>query len=45
MSDPLHALAAVAPGAWLVGGAPRDRLLGRPTSDYDVVVEIGRAHV
>ncbi len=25
--------------AWLVGGAPRDRLLGRPTSDLDVVVE------
>jgi poly(A) polymerase len=38
MSDPLRALAGVASGAWLVGGAPRDRLLGRPTSDYDVVV-------
>jgi putative nucleotidyltransferase with HDIG domain len=24
--------------AWLVGGAVRDRLLGRPTSDYDVVL-------
>ena len=24
--------------AWLVGGAPRDRLLGRNTTDYDVVV-------
>jgi poly(A) polymerase len=37
--DPLQA--AVDAGgeqAWLVGGAVRDRLLGRPTSDYDVVV-------
>ncbi len=25
--------------AWLVGGAVRDRLLGRPTSDFDVVVD------
>jgi poly(A) polymerase len=25
--------------AWLVGGAVRDRLLGRPTEDLDVVVE------
>ena len=25
--------------AWLVGGALRDRLLGRPTPDLDVVVE------
>src|SRR5436190_14586923 len=25
--------------AWLVGGAPRDRLLGRETLDLDVVVE------
>jgi len=24
--------------AWLVGGAVRDRLLGRPCSDYDIVV-------
>ncbi len=24
--------------AWLVGGAVRDRLLGRPTADYDVAV-------
>lgn len=29
-----------------VGGAVRDRLLGRPVSDIDwLVVEIGRAHV
>jgi poly(A) polymerase len=39
MTDPIAALTGVAPaGAWLVGGALRDRLLGRPTSDYDVVV-------
>ena len=41
MSDggPLEALAAVADEpAWLVGGAVRDRLLGRPTDDYDVAV-------
>lgn len=25
--------------SWLVGGAVRDRLLGRPTTDYDVAVE------
>jgi tRNA nucleotidyltransferase/poly(A) polymerase len=25
--------------AWLVGGALRDRLLGRPTPDLDVVVD------
>jgi putative nucleotidyltransferase with HDIG domain len=38
-SDPIAVLAMVAPaGAWLVGGALRDRLLGRPTGDYDVVV-------
>lgn len=38
-TDPIAALAAVAQaGAWLVGGTLRDRLLGRPTSDYDVVV-------
>ena len=37
--DPIAALANVAPvGAWLVGGALRDRLLGRPTTDFDVVV-------
>src|SRR5204862_5119224 len=39
--DPL-ALAREALGgmpAWLVGGALRDRLLGRPTDDLDVVVD------
>jgi poly(A) polymerase len=35
---PLGPLAEIAPQAWLVGGALRDRLLGRFTSDYDVVV-------
>ena len=38
MSDPLIPLAGIAPEAWLVGGALRDRLLGRPTTDYDVAV-------
>ena len=38
-SDPIEALVAVArEPAWLVGGAVRDRALGRPTDDYDVVV-------
>jgi putative nucleotidyltransferase with HDIG domain len=38
-SDPIAVLAPVAPDAtWLVGGALRDRLLGRPTKDFDVVV-------
>lgn len=38
--DPLSALLGIAPdGVWLVGGAVRDRLLGRPTSDYDVAVQ------
>jgi putative nucleotidyltransferase with HDIG domain len=36
--DPLAGLASMAGGAWLVGGALRDRLLGRPTADYDVAV-------
>ncbi len=39
MSDPLEALAAITTDAWLVGGALRDRLLGRPTSDFDVAVQ------
>ncbi|HEY2437047.1 MAG TPA: HD domain-containing protein [Solirubrobacteraceae bacterium] len=38
MSDPLDALAELGGKAWLVGGAVRDRLLGRRTSDYDVVL-------
>lgn len=36
LTDPLEALAAIDVPSWLVGGALRDRLLGRPTSDYDV---------
>ena len=40
MSGPLAALAEIVDGgAWLVGGALRDRLLGRATADYDVAVE------
>ena len=40
MSDPLRAVREIVDsGAWLVGGALRDRLLGRPTGDYDLAVE------
>ncbi len=35
---PLAELGALADPAWLVGGAVRDELLGRPTVDYDVIV-------
>jgi poly(A) polymerase len=35
---PLRALAELGTPAWLVGGAVRDRLLHRPTADFDVVV-------
>ena len=39
MSDPLGPLReAAGEGSWLVGGAVRDRLLGRETTDYDVVM-------
>ncbi|MBV9309383.1 MAG: HD domain-containing protein [Solirubrobacterales bacterium] len=38
MTDPLQALARLGIDGWLVGGAVRDRLLGRPTSDFDVAV-------
>src|SRR5581483_1157169 len=39
LPDPLEALAAVArEPAWVVGGAVRDRALGRATDDYDVAV-------
>jgi poly(A) polymerase len=41
--DPLQALAAIATDAWLVGGALRDRLLGRATADFDVAVGGDRA--
>ncbi len=37
--DPLDALAGIARDpTWLVGGAVRDRILGRPTDDYDIAV-------
>ena len=40
MSDPLKRLAEIVEDqAWLVGGALRDRLLDRPTVDYDVAVQ------
>ncbi|MBV8987776.1 MAG: HDIG domain-containing protein [Solirubrobacterales bacterium] len=36
MSQPLQALSELPGAAWLVGGAIRDRLLGRATADFDV---------
>jgi poly(A) polymerase len=41
VSEPLDAARDALAGrqAWLVGGAVRDRLLGRPTDDFDVAVE------
>jgi len=38
MGDPLAALAGLAPEGWLVGGAVRDRALGRDTADFDVTL-------
>ncbi len=38
-AEPLRALHELAPGGYLVGGAVRDRLLGRATCDYDVTVD------
>ena len=38
-----QAAADVGASAWVVGGYVRDRLLGRPQPDLDVVVEDGRA--
>ena len=40
MSDPLEAAREALAGraAWLVGGAVRDRLLGRPTDDVDLAL-------
>ena len=38
MSDPVKDLASITTDGWLVGGAVRDRLIGRPTTDYDVAV-------
>jgi poly(A) polymerase len=38
--DPMEALVAIVrEPAWLVGGAVRDRLLGRGTDDYDVTLD------
>jgi tRNA nucleotidyltransferase/poly(A) polymerase len=41
MADPLQAARDALPGAraWVVGGAVRDRLLGRPVDDVDLVLE------
>ncbi len=36
--EPLRALARLGTAGWLVGGAVRDRLLGRPTNDFDIAV-------
>ena len=38
-NDPLQAVVAAKVPAWLVGGALRDGMLGRPTADYDVTVD------
>jgi putative nucleotidyltransferase with HDIG domain len=38
VTAPLQALSQLTDTAWLVGGAVRDRLLGRPTADFDVAV-------
>jgi tRNA nucleotidyltransferase/poly(A) polymerase len=38
ISEPLEAIARIEVPAWLVGGALRDRLMDRPTGDYDVTV-------
>jgi tRNA nucleotidyltransferase/poly(A) polymerase len=39
VGSPLDELLEIAPEAWLVGGVVRDELLGRETTDYDVVLE------
>jgi putative nucleotidyltransferase with HDIG domain len=36
--DPLAVLSGLVGDAWLVGGALRDRLLERPTADFDVAI-------
>ena len=38
MNAALEELSQLADVGWLVGGAVRDRLLGRPTADFDVAV-------
>jgi poly(A) polymerase len=39
VNDPQRALSELDGNAWLVGGAVRDRLLGRATNDFDVAIE------
>ncbi len=39
MNAPLEALGELGDSAWLVGGAVRDRLLGRATNDFDVAID------
>ncbi|MGO9977269.1 MAG: CCA tRNA nucleotidyltransferase [Solirubrobacteraceae bacterium] len=39
MIESLHQLQEIAERAWIVGGAVRDELLGRATTDYDVAIE------
>lgn len=39
IEEALAAVQSASARAWLVGGAVRDRLLGRPTTDYDVAVD------
>jgi putative nucleotidyltransferase with HDIG domain len=38
MSEPLTKLQAISDSGWLVGGAIRDELLGRSSSDFDLAV-------
>ena len=46
MPAPIQALVQVVhEPAWLVGGAVRDRVLGRPTDDYDVALEGDARHL
>ena len=39
IEEALAAAQSASTRAWLVGGALRDRLLGRPTTDYDVAID------
>ncbi len=39
MPEPLATLSGLVQRAWLVGGAVRDRALGRETADFDVVLD------
>ncbi|MGH2914057.1 MAG: HD domain-containing protein [Solirubrobacteraceae bacterium] len=42
-ADPVAALAGLVSRGWLVGGAVRDRALGRETADFDVVIDTAGA--